>query len=378
MIDVKVRYPEGKVFLLGEVLLCKKTPIRNSFRGRLTVSIPDSQLHVSAETSDLLNPLNRSRKLGPSRRDVLTRLLGATGALGALQMLNAKEARADDLDDSSLPGGQIDPSLLNALRFDRENSADPGAVFLPDRGLLVGFGPNLYHCDTSTNTCRLFAKGRQVFKSSITEDVEDNIPALVVGTRGTVTQTAQDRFGRIFNSTSVVESITDVPDDFLITGNTQSAHFTGAFFKINVTMSTPQGEVAQIKTTCNLLTRSFPLGFNVTPGPLFDQPPDSIIDVNVARLLGIAGEIVEAKFGMLSDFLPTDLQEDFPWKKIFHHVIGTVFFCGLGAIAAGCAVAPGPHQVGCAVGAFLLSAPCSYYYAKLHEDIETSLSGVVG
>ena len=95
------------------------------------------------------------------------RLLGATGALGALQMLNAKEARADDLDHLSIPFGQIDGSLLNALQFDRENGADPGVAISPDGISLVGFGPNLVLVDTSRDTFmyQLFVKRRQMFKS---------------------------------------------------------------------------------------------------------------------------------------------------------------------------------------------------------------------
>jgi len=270
--------------------------------------------------SDLLTPLNGFRNLRACRRDVLTRLLGTAGAIGALQLLNAKEAGADDeTDDMGALGEQIDPALLKALRFDRRNSDDPGVVFSSDSGLLVGFGPNLYHADSFTT--RLFVKGQQVLKSSIEEDVADNIAALAPGTSGTIVQTTQDRFGRVVTATITVESIHDVPDDFLITGETTSDRYTGAFFTVKVLVGTQQESIVTFKTTYNLLTRSFPLDFSVIRGTLFVQPVASIIDVDALRLLGIALRVIRMELGTLDAHLPTDLQQDFPWRKIFRTIV---------------------------------------------------------
>jgi hypothetical protein len=61
--------------------------------------------------------------LRTSRRDGL-RLLGTAGAIGALQLLNAKEAGAgSDTKKYGGLGGQIDPTLLQALQSDRFNPA---------------------------------------------------------------------------------------------------------------------------------------------------------------------------------------------------------------------------------------------------------------
>jgi hypothetical protein len=235
-------------------------------------------------------------------------------------MLNGSEARAQTGIASGFPSGQIDPALLNALQFEREQSEDPGAVFSPDTGLLVGFGPNLLHCD-SASTCQLFTKGRRILISSGTEDVQENVDPLTVGTRGTVTQTVQDSFGRVITATMVVEAINDLPSDFLITGNTNSNLFTGAFVRITTDVHSGREAIAQVKTTYNLLTRTFPLGVNVSISPTKKQ---DIIDRDVASLIGIALQIVETKFGNLSAVVPTDLQQDFPWKKVIHAAVAVV------------------------------------------------------
>jgi hypothetical protein len=274
--------------------------------------------------------------IGTSRRDII-RLLGAAGALGPLQLLSAKEARADDSrgdggceDEARLAGARINPSLLDALRFQRKNRDDPAIVFSPKNGLLVGFGDNLYHSDLST--ARLFVKGRQVLKSSVTtEDVPENIAVLAPGTTGTMVQTTQDHCGRLTTATITVESIRDVPDDFLVTGKTEGDRYTGAFFRITTLVGTPNGSIGTLKTTYNLLTHTFPLDLNVIPGPLFNVPSDSIVDVDAVLLSGIAAQMIAMEVGAPA-FIPTDLQQDFPWRKIFRHIVVT-FVGGPGAEA---------------------------------------------
>jgi hypothetical protein len=307
---------------------------------------------------DLLTALNGFRNLRVCRRDVLTRFLGTAGAIGALQLLNAKEARAnDETDDMGDLGGQIDPALLKALRSDRENSEGPGLVFSSDSGLLVGFGPNLYHADSSST--RLFVKGQQVLKSSIQENVAENIAALATGTSGTIVQTTQDRFGRVVTGTIIVESVHDVPDDFLITGETTSNRYTGSFFSVKVLLGTQQASIATFKTTYNLLTRSFPLGFNVTPGNLFNQSADSIIDVDAVRLQAIAARIIAMELGTLDALIPTDLQQDFPWGKIFRTVVVAVVAGPIAAAGYVLATEPAVRRVGIVLAVFALLAALS-------------------
>jgi len=246
---------------------------------------------------------------------------------------NSPTEKSDDKDDLNHPS--IGSSLLSALQFDRKNGNDPAVVFSAEGIALIGFGPNLVHCDTSADDrllLQLFVNKRQVFQSIITPDVEVDIPTLVVGTRGTSTQFTQDRFGRVFTSTTVVEAVNDPPEDFLITGNTQSNRFTGAFFRITTIISSPQGEVVRIKTTYNLLTRSLPFGVIVEFGPA-SLPPSTPFDVAVADLLGIAMQIIEARFGMLNAIIPTDLQLDFRWRKIFAHIVG-IFSCAATIVLA--------------------------------------------
>jgi hypothetical protein len=193
-----------------------------------------------------------------SRRNLLVRPLEMAAVLGAFQMLNPAEAIADNSG-----GGQIDPSLVSDLQFARKNSADPGAVF-SSAGLLVGFGPNLLHC--ATDTCRLFIDKRPVLTCVSIQDVDEFIPELTVGTSGTLTQTIRDGYGRTITSTLVVTSINDLPDDFLVTGKTDSLLYTGAFFEIAMNVKESNGVTSQIKTTYDILTRSFPLGVNLSLG----------------------------------------------------------------------------------------------------------------
>jgi hypothetical protein len=263
--------------------------------------------------------------LRTSRRDGL-RLLGTAGAIGALQLLNAKETGADsETKNMGGLGGQIDPTLLQALQFDRFNSEDPGVAFSPDTGLLVGFGPNLYHADSSRTT--LFQKGQQVLTTSIRQNVQENITALTPGTSGNIVQTTQDRFFRVVNATTTVESIHDIPDDFLITGQTESNNYTGAFFKITVSIATPQASI---------------LTFTVTPGTLFNKPANSIIDLDAVSLQATAAQIIVTKLSTADGLILSDLQQDFSFGKIFRAVaVGLV----LGPIAAQVyVIAPKPVQ----------------------------------
>ena len=174
-------------FLVGqdEPDLSRRDPPKNE--PNELPAVPERQSTIP--TPDYPHPLNNARTIRAarrraSRRDVLTGPLGAAGVLGGLQMLNATEARADQLPP---PAGQIDASLLNALQFARKNSADPGVAFSPDSGLLVGFGSNLFHYDTLSKTCSLFVDRQQVFTSSFTCNVPTNIASLTIGTSGTAT-----------------------------------------------------------------------------------------------------------------------------------------------------------------------------------------------
>jgi hypothetical protein len=321
------------------------------------------RLGVPAEAS-AADLFSRLQGISVSRRKLLAQSFGAAGALGALQILdraNIAHAESSELNRSKhLPIDPslfaADPSLVAALDFDREQSEEPGAAFIPDKGLLVGFGDNLFYCNVSTDTCQLFTHGREVFKSSVVEDAPDFIDQLAVGTQGTSTLTTEDNLGRVSTSTLVIKSINDVPDDFLITANTQSTRFTGAFVEITLTISPSGGERTQIKTTYNVLTRSFPLGFNVVEfgSALSDQS-------DTAHLLAIATQIIETKLGALSAVLLTDLQQDFGFRTFFH-IIGFVVSCGLGVYFG---VQGNVAAVGIA-GAF-----CGVFACRVEGDFES-------
>jgi hypothetical protein len=96
------------------------------------------------------------QRVGPndrdtSRRDMLTKPLGLASTLAVIDMVSGVRTPAN-AGELLLPSGpssaNISPRLFNALRFAREHSENPGIVFSPDDGLLIGFGPNLYRSDS--------------------------------------------------------------------------------------------------------------------------------------------------------------------------------------------------------------------------------------
>src|ERR1700730_12261878 len=118
-----------------------------------------------------------------------------------------------------------------------------------------------------------------------------------------------------------------------------STLYTGAFFDITATIIVGR-EVAQtITTTYNLLTRTFPLGVNIVSGAASNDL-NAIIDVDTARRVGIAAEIAMSEFASLFAVIPTDLQQDFLWKRTYS-VIGAVVCCTVGTLVPILAVAGG-------------------------------------
>jgi hypothetical protein len=264
-----------------------------------------------------IDPIGRDA----SRRDMLTKPLGLAGTLAAMDIVSGVRtpAQAGELvPPRSRSGGSISPSLFNALRFARENSENPGIVFLPDDGLLIGFGPNLYRSDATTTT--LFAKSEQVFRSSITEDVQETVPTLAPGIGGKLTATAEDSFGRKIKADITVTAINDPPQDFLVTGEINSSTYTGAYFAIQLTAQTINGPFT-IKTVFNVLTGTFPFDFSVDTGKLSLQQLDSIFDLNAVALLGLAVQVMHAEVRGMDLFVPTDLLQDFSFRKIFRHIV---------------------------------------------------------
>src|SRR5215471_3614935 len=91
-----------------------------------------------------------------SRRTVLTRALGFSGAFGAWGMINSKRAAA----------ASIDPSWQDMLNVAIANSRNQAALFKTGKGLLVSFGDNLFNFDLFTDTFELateqatFLRGR--------------------------------------------------------------------------------------------------------------------------------------------------------------------------------------------------------------------------
>jgi hypothetical protein len=217
--------------------------------------------------------------------------------------------------------GSISRGLLNALRFARENSQDPGFVFSPDEALLVGFGPNLYRADDTTTT--LFADGKQIFRSVITENVNETVPALAPGVGGTVTVTAVDSVGGKIKADILVTSINDPSPDFLVTGETTSSIYTGAYFAIKITVQTSKGSFT-LKTVLNVLNGTFPFEFGIDTGTLSAEKFDSLFDLNAISLLALALQIIQTDVGMTNFLVPTDLLQDFSLRKFFRHLVKVV------------------------------------------------------
>jgi hypothetical protein len=269
------------------------------------------------------------QRIGPigrdaSRRDMLTKPLGLAGTLAAMDIVSGVRtpAQARELVPPHSPSDEsISPSLFNALRFARENSENPGIVFSPNDGLLIGFGPNFYHSDATTTA--LFTNGKQVFRSSITENVQETVPTLVPGIGGSLTVTAEDSFGRKIKADIAVTSINDPPPDFLVTGEIKSSAYTGAYFSINTTVQTKNASFT-VKTVYNVLTGTFPFDFGVDTGTLSLQNADSIFDLNALALLGLAMQVMHAEVGGIDLFVPTDLLRDFSLRKIFRHIVRVV------------------------------------------------------
>jgi hypothetical protein len=273
----------------------------------------------SGETELQNRPSRWHKPRRVSRRDMLSRTVAAAGAVGTVQMTNGVEAKAASV-DTARHGIPIDPVLLDALRFNRDNAGEPGVALSRDSGLLIGFGANLFHSDSSTAS--LFVNGQKWLKSMITLEVEENIPNIVVGTTGRIMQTVEDRFGNVLRQTVEVESVNDVPDNFLATSNTSSEAYNGRFYAVTTTLDTKSGSLLEGKTTCDVLTKSLPLGVNFLMGSAFRAKSPISFDHNVIPLLGIAQQITFGTFwGPISSYIPTDLQQDISFGKIFRAVV---------------------------------------------------------
>jgi hypothetical protein len=191
--------------------------MREKCNSAIDASVPSNIARVN-ESCGLLNQQQASR------RTLFTRPLQVAGVLGALELLDASEATAENVGNSQSRSPKIDPSLLKSLQFNRENAEDPGVAFLPDlTEVLVGFGKNLLYQTRSTATRMqlrryLLMDGRYCVALSASMHHLSYQPGWLVGTTGTVTQKSTDQFGRVMTSTLVLEAINDVPDDFLVTG----------------------------------------------------------------------------------------------------------------------------------------------------------------
>jgi hypothetical protein len=275
-------------------------------------------------------PAEPFRRKDASRRDILASPLAITGMLTGAHILQAQTAS-----NSAAKGGELRGQPLQDLQFVRRESRDPGVVFDGNTGFLVGFGENLLQFDAVARKTTLFAgahdKGhalRKLVESSMTTDtdIDVNIPKLAVGTRATFSQTIQDRVGRQILSQTLIESVNDPPDDFLISGFTRSDAYTGSFFNVTTTIGAPEGTVFQHKTTIDLLKRSLPFGTLIVPGPLFSNPPSSVVDFasedpDALLLLGIANQILDEEYEGFDVLIPNDIQFDSPWGWVARQVV---------------------------------------------------------
>jgi hypothetical protein len=233
------------------------------------------------------------------------RQLGTAGAFGGAYMLvgGGRSAQAGQKNNQSVD-----------LEFVREQTRNPG-LFITDTALpelQFGFGPNVF---SSTPTSgKLLANGQHVLKTTFEVDAPGNVPTLTVGMKGSAIHTAQDRYGGVIHSTTEVESINDVPDDFLATGKTKSRRFTGAYVHITTSSESKAGRIITIKTTYNLLTQAFPLGVNVVMGPAAFS---SNFDPEAALLSALAVQTLWTQLGSVMPLIiPSGLQQDISFGDV--------------------------------------------------------------
>jgi hypothetical protein len=111
----------------------------------------DNKANPSADGSDAVGLTENIRHFAASRREMFVTTLGVAGVFGASQMLTGIKDAHVATEEFTSSKFRIDPRLTSALQFDREQSRNPGAVFLFDKGLLVGFADNFYHHDLATD-----------------------------------------------------------------------------------------------------------------------------------------------------------------------------------------------------------------------------------
>jgi hypothetical protein len=142
------------------------------------------------------------------------RQLGAVSAFGsAYVLIGGGRAQADQKNNSS-----------GDLENVRAQTSSPRLIFTGSE-LQLEFGPNVFSSTPTVGT--LFANGRPILKTQFDIDAPGSVPALSVGMKGIATHLAEDRYGNTIESTSEIESINDVAEDFLATGKVKSRRFTG-------------------------------------------------------------------------------------------------------------------------------------------------------
>jgi hypothetical protein len=223
-----------------------------------------------------------------SRRAALTKSLGVAGALGFGSMMSGTqrvEANDDREDDDR---HEIDQELQAALRFKRDNTRNPAAIIDTTKGMLVGFGDNLFHHDLLTLTSRLFTRQQLVVSIANTIKTTGDFEHLALGSKITRIGTIKAVDGRVIISTLTIEPIRGQEGD----DNTS----TNSTFKTIIEAGVPgDASSLRLETIYNDSVGFFPEGVKVS-GTL---PPFNPI---FYRLMGYASDQVDQTFGR-GDFL---------------------------------------------------------------------------
>ncbi len=116
-----------------------------------------------------------------SRRGMFASLLRTSGAIGAWQILGAKQASAQTL--------PLDPDWMNMLQIAQANSKNQAALFKKGKGLIASFGDNLYNLDFQTNSFKLFTGSSLIFNGTYGIEVAGDLNRIVTGNTLTYFQT---------------------------------------------------------------------------------------------------------------------------------------------------------------------------------------------
>jgi hypothetical protein len=232
-----------------------------------------------------------SGMVGPiSRRAILSGPLCFAGTFGGSVMLD--RAQAADFDrHGGRKGKRVDRELAAALNFQRKNSKNMGAVISPHNELLAGFGDNLFHYDSSTETSRLFHNDELVVVGNDfleeTGDL-DSSERVEIGNKLSHTQIIKTTDDTENFSVATIEPVFDLDPE----GNVTES-FTGSTFSVVIQAGQFGDPTIEFQMLSDIRTDTFPNGIEFAGDvPAFDP--------ELSELLSIAAKSVEDQTGFTS------------------------------------------------------------------------------